>query len=184
MIYLIKSFNFWIAHIKKLKYLRYLQGGNFTLKICSYLHIWVIVVTLTSQKNIFRTLQKVPPKTHHQNHLNPLKIFVQNPRIKTINTINTHIIKPIIPKKYLIQKQPQTSSIKHTIKHTVTKHLHLSITRINTHDNTLLPYYYQIPTNRNHFSQYYRHYLKSPNWHKKYTQNTRKITLYYQWYII
>ena len=113
-----------------------------------------------------------------QNHQNSLKIFVQNPRIKTINTTNTHIIKPIIPKKYLIQKQPQTSSIKHTIKHTVTKHLHLSITRINTHDNTLLPYYYQIPTNRNHFSQYYRHYLKSPKWHKKYTQNTRKLTLY------
>ena len=60
--------NLLIAHIKKLKYLRYLQGGNFTLTICSYLHIWVIVVTLTSQKNIFKTPQKVLPKTHHQNH--------------------------------------------------------------------------------------------------------------------
>ena len=106
---MIKSFNFLIAHIKKLKYLRYLHGVYFTLTICSYLHIWVIVVSLTSQKNIFRTLQKTLPKTHHQNHLNPLKIFVQNPRIKTINTTNTHIIKPIRPKKYLIQKQPQIS---------------------------------------------------------------------------
>ena len=135
----------------------------------SYTHLTKKYLQNT-QKHFQKRITKTPPK--------PLKIFVQNPRIKTINTINTHIIKPIIPKKYLIQKQPQTFSIKHTIKHTVTKHLHLSITRINTHDNTLLPYYYQIPTNRNHFSQYYRHYLKSPKWHKKYMQNTRKLTLY------
>ena len=59
--------NFWIAHIKKLKYLRYLQGVHFTFTICSYLLTEGIVVTLTSQKNIFRTLQKILPKSTSKN---------------------------------------------------------------------------------------------------------------------
>ena len=100
---MIKSFNFLIAHIKKLKYLRYLQGGYFTLTICSYFTRMVIVVTLTSQKNIFRTPQKAPPKTHHKKPLKPPQNFRPKP-----SHITHKYHKHPYHKTHNIQKTPTT----------------------------------------------------------------------------
>ena len=130
---MIKSFNFLIAHIKKLKYLRYLQGGNFTLTICSYLHIWVIVVTLTSQKNISKTHKNTPKSTskNHlsqplQNHLNPLKKI----RPKPSHITHKYLQHP--PHKLKIfQNIPKTHTNTHTQKHTKT-HTKIIITTPKT----------------------------------------------------